>query len=240
MFADEIRRAVMAASRDRLAALSAALWKAFAAQAVTEAEAEEISGLIESRKAVPAQRPKRVPAATRPPRPRDPARVERRRRWQASGWLPPKVAARFTPAEAAALAVVAWRISVEGRCALPIDRVASLAGVSRTKVKDAIRLARHLGLLSVEERRRSRFRSDTNVVRVACGTWRSWLDGVRGRRLARGQGGGVGKATAFSTGDISGGVRPAGSRPRLPGRRVGRGPAPGPARAADPGRRAYG
>ncbi len=235
MLADDIRRAAMAASRDRLTELSAALWQAFAAGAVTEAEAGELSALLEARKAVPAPAAPRLP---KPPRPRDPARVERRRRWQASGWLPPRVAARFTPAEAAALAVVAWRISVEGRCALPIDRVASLAGVSRTKVKDAIRLARHLGLLSVEERRRSRFRSDTNVVRVSCGTWRSWLDGVRGRRLARGHGGGVGKATALSTGDISGGVRPAGSRSWLPGRRVGRGPAPGPARAADPGRRA--
>ncbi len=45
-------------------------------------------------------------------------------------------------------------------------------------------------------------------------------------------------STAFSTGDISGGVRAVGSRSRLPGRRVGRGPAPGPARLADAGWRA--
>ena len=220
MLADDIRRAVMAASRERLAEISATLWKAFAAGAVTEDEATELSALIETRKAVPAARPVRP---VRAPRPRDPSHVERRRKWSASGWLPPKLAARFTPAETAALAVVAWLCAREGRCAIPLDRIASLAGVSRTKVKDAIRLARTLGLLSVEERRLSRWRSDTNVVKVACPTWKAWLDGVRGRRMLRGQGGGVGKATGFNTGDIYGKVRGHPTGKGLPGRRVGRG-----------------
>ncbi len=220
MLADDIRRAVMAASRDRLTEISQALWQAFGAGALTEDEAAELSALVAARRTVPA-----APAAKpkRPPRPRDPVEVERRRKWAASGWLPPKLAARFTPAETAALAVVAWLCAREGRCAYPIGRIASLAGVSRTKVKDAIRLARSLGLLAVQERRLTRWRSDTNVVRIACGTWLAWIDGVRGRRLARGLGGGVGKATALNTGDNWKGAGGRGNRTRLPGGRKGDG-----------------
>lgn len=231
MLSDEIRRAVTAASRDRLDEVSAALWKAFAAGAVSEAEATDISAAIEARKVVAAPAPRRM---SRPPRPRDPARVERRRRWCASGWMPPRLAARFTPAETATLAVVAWQCARGGRCALPLDRIASLAGVSRTKVKDAIRLARTLGLLSVQERRQTRWRSETNVIRVACGTWATWLEGVRGRRLSRGQGGGVGNATALNTGETWKGVGDRGNRSGLPGRRAGHGAVPGPATVPEP------
>jgi len=52
MFAIDLRAAVEAAPRTGLVELSAALWKAFAANAVTEAEAEELSTLIEARKVV--------------------------------------------------------------------------------------------------------------------------------------------------------------------------------------------
>ena len=51
---NEIRQAVMAAPRERLTELSAALWKAFGAGAVTEAEAEDLSLAIEARKATGA------------------------------------------------------------------------------------------------------------------------------------------------------------------------------------------
>ena len=54
MLAIDLRHAVEAAPRERLSELSAALWKGFAAGAVTEAEAEDLSNLIEARKAVGA------------------------------------------------------------------------------------------------------------------------------------------------------------------------------------------
>ena len=54
MLFEEIRHAVEAAPRERLSELSAALWKGFAAGAVTEAEAEELSLAIEARKAIGA------------------------------------------------------------------------------------------------------------------------------------------------------------------------------------------
>src|SRR3954465_1787863 len=55
---EDMRQAVMAAPRERLPDLSAALWRAFAAGAVTEADAEALSLAIEARKAAGAtQRP---------------------------------------------------------------------------------------------------------------------------------------------------------------------------------------
>ena len=52
MLVEEMRAALAAASRERLCDLSKALWQAFAAGAVSEAEAEELSGLIEARRRV--------------------------------------------------------------------------------------------------------------------------------------------------------------------------------------------
>ena len=48
-YADEIRRQVEAASRAALPAVTAALWRVYGDGTVTEAEAEALSGLIESR-----------------------------------------------------------------------------------------------------------------------------------------------------------------------------------------------
>lgn len=173
MFADEIRRAVEAAPRVRLPEVAAVLWQAFAAGHVSEADAETLSTLIEARRALPVA-PKPPPRQTGS-RPRSPASVERRRSWAASGRLPPSVAARFTPGEAAVLAVVAVEVRRAGDCRWPNAKLAAIAGVSVSTVKRAIRQAQALGLISVEERRVAAFRSDTNVVRILCPAWRAWL-----------------------------------------------------------------
>lgn len=205
MFAFEIRQAIEAAPRDRLPQLSAALWKAFGAGAVTEAQAEELSLLIEARKAVgsaqspagglrqlgstfPARKPQRPPVRS--------VAIERRRRWAAAGRMPPKIADKFTPGEQAALAVVAFEVTKRGSCTLAIGAIAALAGVSESTVKRAQGQAKRLGLIKVEERRLSRFRNDTNVVRVISREWLSWL------RLGP-KGGGVQRWTGTNTGDIN-------------------------------------
>lgn len=79
--------------------------------------------------------------------------MERRRRWAASGHLPPALAARFTLAETAVLAVVAAEHRKRGDCRLTNKEIADVAGVSITTVKNALRAARTLNLLSIEERR---------------------------------------------------------------------------------------
>jgi len=197
MFAEEIRRAAEAAPLARLHEVSAALWKAFAAGGVSEAEAEAISGLIEVRKGSRHTEIK-GPAAPRRvgSRPRTDASMERRRRWAAAGRLPPQLAARFTLAEAAVLAVVAAEAAKRGDCRLCHEHVAAVAGVSRTTVKATLRRARVLGLVTIEERRAAAWRNLPNVVRIVSREWQAWM------RLARrspGVGGGVESAPPTST-----------------------------------------
>src|SRR3954462_10619855 len=103
MFAEQLRQAVEAAPRVELGKVSGLLWRAYAAGQVTEDQASELSDLIEARRALPAvQRPTQRRLGSRP---RSGASMERRRRWAAGGLLPPALAARFTLAEVAALAV---------------------------------------------------------------------------------------------------------------------------------------
>lgn len=171
-FVDEIRRAVEAAPRVKLPEVARLLWQAVAAGNVTETEAEELAALIEARSMQTAARPapRRVGA-----RPRSPASTERRRTWAARGLLPPRLAARFTLAEAAVLAVVAAEIRRRGACNWAIGHIAAVAGVSETTCKRALREARALGFISIEERRVSTWRNDTNLVRIVSAEWGAWL-----------------------------------------------------------------
>ena len=205
-YADEIRRQVEAAPCAALPAVTAALWRAYGDGKVSEAEAETLSRLIEARTDAPALR--RMPHAARATlpgpgteahtelhtpqdrqggtrragvgsRPRTDASMERRRRWAASGRLPPGIAARFTLAEQAVLSLVAAETVRRKDCRLSVPNLAAVAGVAETTVRNAIREARKLGLLTVEERQITGFRNDTNIVRIISPEWTAWL------RLAR-------------------------------------------------------
>src|SRR3954454_23372661 len=183
MFAEQLRRAVEASPRVELARVAQLLWKAYAAGQVSEAQASELSDLIESRRSLPApQKPLQRRLGSRP---RSPASMERRRRWAASGCLPPALAARFTLAEVSVLAVVAAEVLRHSACTLTVGHIAVLAGVSETTVRNALRAARGLGLLTIEERRLTAWRNAPNVVRIVSPEWLAWL------RL-RGAGGGGG------------------------------------------------
>ncbi len=71
---------------------------------------------------------------------------ERRRRLAASGPMPPVLAASFTCAELATLAIVADEVRAQGVCSVTAGELAGRAGASETSVRNAIRLARQLGL----------------------------------------------------------------------------------------------
>ena len=234
MFADEIRRAIEAADRITLPSVTALLWRAFGEGTVTEAEAEVLSGLIEARTDAPALR--RLPhavratsprsgieantrqdtlqdregAARRPSvgsRPRTDTSMERRRRWAASGRLPPGLAARFTLAEQAVLALVAAETVRRKDCRLAIGHLAAIAGVAETTVRNAIREARKLGFVTVEERRVTGFRNDTNLLRIISAEWTAWLrlarrggpPGDKNKNPGSGEGGGCKSAKRTST-----------------------------------------
>src|SRR5919202_1051326 len=100
---------------------------------------------------------------------------ERRRRLAYSGPLPPRLAARFTVGEAAALKVIADEVRAHGKCDRTLGEIAARAGVGRTTVQNAIRQAVRLGLVAVQERRRPGARSLSNVIRIISVGWRSWL-----------------------------------------------------------------
>src|SRR4051794_19600877 len=173
MFIEQLRRAVEASPRVELARVAQLLWKAHAAGQVSEAQASELSDLIESRRALPAA-PKPLQRRLGS-RPRSPAHLERRRRWAASGALPPALACKFTLGEQAALAVVAAENRKRGDCRLSHKEVADVAGVGVTTVKNALRAARALNLLGIQERRLAAFRNAPNVVRITSPEWLAWL-----------------------------------------------------------------
>ncbi len=183
MIADQIRRAIPTTPRVRLAELAATIWKGFACGALQEDEAQQLAEEIAARKALPAlpsplPKPRRVGS-----RPRSPAAMERRRRWTSSGWLPPQLAARFTMAETAVLSTIAAEVARRGLCRLTVGHIASLAGVSRTTVQNAVRQAVALGILTSEEWRLTAWRSAPNTVRIVSPEWSAWLR-MRDRKRA--------------------------------------------------------
>lgn len=114
----------------------------------------------------------------RRPRPRSPDRAKSialRRRMDASGAVPPRLAEHFTEGQRAVLAVVGREAARSKWCDWPMDKIAALAGVGRTTVRNALRLAQSIGLVRVQERRHSATRSDTNVVTIKDGSWWGWL-----------------------------------------------------------------
>lgn len=187
MFAEEIRRVLSTTPRGRLADLSAAVWKGFAAGAVSETDAQALAEAIEARKAIPSApaQPRRRTGS----RPRSPESTERRRRWTSSGWLPPQIAARFTMAENAVLAVIAAEVSRRGQCMLTIGAIAGQAGVCKSTVRNALRQAQALGILTSEEWRITAWRNAPNTVKIVSKEWSTWIR-LRARRAERSSGGG--------------------------------------------------
>lgn len=121
--------------------------------------------------------------------------IARRRQLAASGAVPGSIAVNFTQGELAVLSVIAREIRRTGACDWFMDKIAALAGVSRTTTRNALRQAQALGLISLKERRRNRWRSDSNVITIIAKEWTAWL------RL----GGGCKKPTTTSTNKVNSG-----------------------------------
>jgi DNA-binding transcriptional MocR family regulator len=91
------------------------------------------------------------------------------------GHMPPDVRTCYTEGEASALTIIAREVQHHGVCDLPIDKIAALAGVSRTTVQNALREARRRGHVTVEQRPVKGRKSLTNLIRVASPEWIAWL-----------------------------------------------------------------
>lgn len=155
-------------------------WRAMTEGQISEADAERVDEALQARRAVLKAKAGPGPKMAALSRRRQVApdkrqSIERRRAIAASGALPPAIASSFTQGQVAALTVIARHVQRGGRCELPIDAIAAMAGTCRSLVQSALRDARRLGLISVQERRRAGQKSDTNVVSITDGSWLAWL-----------------------------------------------------------------
>lgn len=172
MLADEFRRVIEGSPRMELDGIAKAMWAACADRRITEAEATELSDLIQARRTVPAA--VQAPRKNQGSRPKTPESLTRRRRLATSGRLPPALASHFSLGEMAVMAVVSMEVIRDGKCTLCLDRIAACAGVSRTTAKNALRHAERLRLVTIEERRQTFWRNLTNVVRIVSPEWQAW------------------------------------------------------------------
>jgi hypothetical protein len=184
MFAQQLAGAISHAhSPQQLDQLARDLWRAHASGALSDDEAQAAAESLQRRRgqgvpevaatwknasaAFPRARCQRSPDKNRS--------IERRRRLAMSGPMPPTLACKFTVSELACLRIVSDEIRRHGVCSLHIDAICARAGTCRTTCQNALRAARRLGLLTVEERRRRGQPSLTNLVRIVSAEWRAWL-----------------------------------------------------------------
>lgn len=181
MLADQLAAAVAEArSHRQLDELARLLWRGLSEGHVSDAAAEAISGAVEARRLrfkgnVALSRPKAVSEPRRPVSRDKLKSLQRRRQLAMSGAIPSRLAAGFTLSEIAVMTVVAREVQRRGKCEMPLGKIAALAGVCRTVAQNALRQARRLGLVAVQERRRAGWRSDTNVITVTSRDWAAWL-----------------------------------------------------------------
>jgi hypothetical protein len=95
--------------------------------------------------------------------------------------MPPALASGFTTGELAALRIVADEVRDKGSCDRTLGELAVRAGVSIDTARRAIRQAARLGLITIEERRRYRQPSLSNVVRIVSREWLTWISKGRSR-----------------------------------------------------------
>ena len=185
MQTQEMAEAIRTCASVALDDLTRALWAGHAAGHFTDQDATVLAEAIQARRNA-AQAGLHRPATNHRHRPQRPPErsvaIERRRRLAASGVMPPALAARFTLGELAVLRIVADEHRDRGCCTLCLDAIAARAGVSRSLAKGAIRQARRLGMVEVQERRRVGAKSLPNLVTVVDREWLAWLKrGARGR-----------------------------------------------------------
>jgi hypothetical protein len=201
---------IRAAPLKHLDPLCREVWARHAAGKLTDGEAQGLAEMIRDRQrpemacrtrqvvrvshaADPSRRsPSTDPARVARRAPRSPDRMrslERRRKECSLGWLPPAIAARFSEAERAALAVIAKEIKVKGECTLFNDQLAAYAGVSPSTVKNAKRRAKWLGLIEVTEWKLAPDWNAASRIKIVSPEWAMWLTHHRepkmtGKRLA--------------------------------------------------------
>ena len=73
------------------------------------------------------------------------------------------------------LYVIATEVKRRGQCDLYNGQIAAFAGVGPTTARNALRAAKRLGLIEVDERRLSRRYNDANRITIVSREWLAWL-----------------------------------------------------------------
>jgi hypothetical protein len=184
--ANQVALAVERASYPQLSNLSRAVWSAWSAGTLSDADAQAAAEALHARRSggMPgylgplknAPRGFLLARARAPERHFDRKRsLERRRMLATSGHLPPPLRAHFTTGQAAVMRIVGDECRQRGQCTAYLDELAARAGCSRSTAKSAIVQACRVGMLLRIERRRRGQASLTNVLRIISPLWLAWL-----------------------------------------------------------------
>lgn len=171
------------------------MWRGYADGQLNDVEVQELTGGASLRRSMLLEaREKRMPPARTyfPQRPKSeqsrhqaasgarcPIRWARKRRLGDMAALPPFVRDRFTEGERAVLYIVASDCRQHGSCSSSVKEIGDRAGVGVTTVRNALRRARRLGLLTVTERPQWRAKHLPNLVKIVCQRWLAWLQKFR-------------------------------------------------------------
>lgn len=188
MLADHITVALqMARGQTMLDEIGRTIWGGMAEGMLSEEEAQRFADQLETLRrgegiSIPAGEPERRLSrhSIFPPRRKQTApdrriSLARRRRLASSGPVPPSLAAHFTTGELAVLRIIGDEWREKGACVRTLAEIAARAGVSRTTTQNAIRQARAMGMLKVEERRVRGAKNLPNKITVCCDEWKTWL-----------------------------------------------------------------
>jgi DNA-binding MarR family transcriptional regulator len=172
---EKLKRAVTATERTNLDALFQAVTQEWSQGRLSDEEGEELFALIEkSRRSIfpPRRRRQRKPLAA--------TTLAHRRQLAACGPLPSHLAALFTTAELAVLAIITINRGFFDRT---IAELADRAKVGHSTVQKALRQAERLGLLTIEERRVTGRKNLPNVIRVVSPEWLTWISRGGSKKL---------------------------------------------------------
>lgn len=181
-----------AANAEQLDGIASRLWPLWSAGQIPDDEADFLSGAIEGRRPNAGARARAAGARVEPPRlnarigshfpPRQRSRSpdrqasrDRRRRLGGSSALPDTLRHHYTEGQRAVLCIIAGEVKARGACALPIDKIAALAGVCRTTVQTALQVARSLGHLKINARPVAGRKNLPNLVEITSPEWRMWI-----------------------------------------------------------------
>ena len=195
----------------RLDAIAKIIWMAHGAGALADDQAQALAEAVHARKKAvrdaetvlarapgdvapgaaqslperPRERRSSIfPAKRRPKSPDRQRSIMRRRRLAASGPLPPPLAANFTTGQLSVLRIIADEIeSHKGTCTRSLGELAARAGVCVALVRNTLRLAESLFLITTEFRARLGMRHLPSVIRIISKPWNLWL--IIGRTVKR-------------------------------------------------------